>query len=62
MDEGTSYFHIFDEQEGSDCSQDNVVQTRAQANKFKTREEPEKEKAKVNTLKRAKQQTIVNQT
>jgi hypothetical protein len=29
--------HIFDEQEEIDISQDNIVQTRAQVNKFKTK-------------------------
>jgi hypothetical protein len=38
MDEGTSYFYIFDEQEDPDYSQDNVVQTREQVNKFKIKE------------------------
>jgi hypothetical protein len=29
--------HIFDEQEEIDISQDNIVQTRAHVNKFKTK-------------------------
>jgi hypothetical protein len=47
MDEGPSYFYIFYEQEDPKCSQDNVVQTRTQVNKFKTREQPEKKKSKI---------------
>jgi hypothetical protein len=47
-DEGESSFYIFNEQEESDILQENVVQTRAQANKFKSKEAPEKEKTKVN--------------
>jgi hypothetical protein len=40
MEEGSTYFHIFDEQEDSKYSRDNDVQNRTQANKVKTREEP----------------------
>jgi hypothetical protein len=46
MEEGSSYFYIFDEQEDPEHSQDNVVQTRTQVNKFKTREQPRKRKSK----------------
>jgi hypothetical protein len=44
-----------------DYSQDNVVQTRAQVNKFKTKEAPEKEKVKTNIAEPTKQQTIASQ-
>jgi hypothetical protein len=47
MYEGPSYFDIFYEQEDYIYSQDNVVQTRTQVNKFKTSEQPEKEKGKI---------------
>jgi hypothetical protein len=43
------------------CSQFNGVQTIAQVNKHKTREQPKKEKVKVNAPKTAKQQPVVNQ-
>jgi hypothetical protein len=44
MDEGTSSFYIFYEQEDIDISQENGVQTREQVNKFKTKEAPKKQK------------------
>jgi hypothetical protein len=47
MQEGSTYFYIFDEQEDPEYSQDNVVQTKTQVNKFKTREHPEKRKIKI---------------
>jgi hypothetical protein len=39
-------FYIFNEQDEFDILQENVVQTRAQVNKFKTKEVPKKEKTK----------------
>jgi hypothetical protein len=55
--------YIFYEHEESDISQENVVQTRAQVNKFKAKEnvEKEKEKNKANVSKTSKQQVVVNQ-
>jgi hypothetical protein len=44
MDEGESSFYIFNEQEEPDISQENVVQTRAQVNIFKTKEVVKKKK------------------
>jgi len=61
MDEGTSYFYIFDEKEDPYYSQDNVVYTRAQVNKLKTKEAPEKEKVKINNEEPVKQQTTAEQ-
>jgi hypothetical protein len=63
MDEGESSMYIFDEHEEIDISQDNVVQTRAQTNKFKTKENVEKEKEKMrpNGAEATKQQPVVNQ-
>jgi hypothetical protein len=38
MDEGSSYFHMFYEEEDLEVSQDNVFQTRTRENKFRTKE------------------------
>jgi hypothetical protein len=59
MDEGESSLYIFYEHEESYISQENVVQTRAQVNRFKTKEtvEKEKEKNKTNVAETSKQQT-----
>jgi hypothetical protein len=61
MEEGSSYFYIFDKKEDPGCSRDNFVQTRTQVNKFNIREQREKEKVKDNTLEQVKQQEVVNQ-
>jgi hypothetical protein len=63
QDEGESSMYIFDEHEEIDISQDNVVQTRAQVNKFKTKENVEKEKEKMrpNGAEETKQQSVANQ-
>jgi len=61
MEEGSSYFYIFDKQEDPGCSWDNFVQTRTQVNKFNIREQREKEKVKDNTPEQVKQQEVVNQ-
>jgi ABC-type methionine transport system ATPase subunit len=63
MDEGELSMHIFDEHEKNNISQDNVVQTRAQTNKFKTKEkvEKEKERMRLNGTEQTKQEPIVNQ-
>jgi hypothetical protein len=62
MEEISSSFQIFDEQEDYEYTQqDNVVHTRTQANKFKTKE-TRKEKEKDNLPEPTKQQPIVNQT
>jgi hypothetical protein len=45
--EGKMSLYIFDEKEEVDISQENVVQTRAQVDKFKTKEK-QKEKNKTN--------------
>jgi hypothetical protein len=59
-DEGSSSIHIIDEEEDLEFAQDKVVQTRMQANKFKTKEHNEKEKTKSNIPETTKQQQIVN--
>jgi hypothetical protein len=41
--------------------QENVVQKRTQANKFKSKEAPEKEKTKANQAETTKQQVVANQ-
>jgi hypothetical protein len=63
MDEGESSFYIFNEQEEFDILQENVVQMRAQINKFKTKEvvKKEKEKTKANPTETTKQQIVFNQ-
>jgi hypothetical protein len=61
-DELESSFYIFNEQDESDILQENVVQTRAQVNKFKTKEVPEKEKTKSGQVETMKQQIVANQT
>jgi hypothetical protein len=61
MEEISSSFEILDEQEEYDyAKQDNVVQTRNQANKFKPRDQPKKEKEKANAPEPTKQQPVVN--
>jgi hypothetical protein len=62
MDELSSYFYIFDVQEDPKFSQDIVVQTRTQLNKFRTKEQPKKENVKSNAPKTSKQQPVVSQT
>jgi hypothetical protein len=39
MEEGSSSFYVFDKQEDPEYFQDNIVQTKIQVNKFKTREQ-----------------------
>jgi hypothetical protein len=53
--------YIFDEQEEIYISHDNVMQTRPQANQFKTKEIKEKEKMKPNGLEPTKQQPVASQ-
>jgi hypothetical protein len=57
--------YIFYEHEEIDISQENVVKTRAQVNRFKTKEtiekEKEKEKNKTNVAETSKKQTHSNQ-
>jgi hypothetical protein len=47
MEECSSHFHIFYEHEDFECSQDNLIQSRTQESKFKTREQLEKGKRKI---------------
>jgi hypothetical protein len=47
MDEGSSSFYIFYEQEDLELVQDNVVSRRIQVNKFKTKEQTKKRKDKI---------------
>jgi hypothetical protein len=55
-------FYIFNEQDENDILQENVVQTRAQINKFKAKEVPEKEKTKSSQVETMKQQLVAKQT
>jgi hypothetical protein len=57
-----SSFFIFNEQDEFDILQENVVQSRAQVSKFKTKEVPEKEKTKSSQIETTKQQVVANQT
>lgn len=59
-DESDSSFYIFNEQDESDILQENVVQTRAQVNKFKTKEVLEKGKTKSVQVETMKQQIVAN--
>jgi hypothetical protein len=55
-------FYIFNEQDENDILQDNVIQTRAQINKVKEKEVPEKEKTKSSQVETTKQPLVANQT
>lgn len=59
-DESDSSFYIFNEQDESDILQENVVQTRAEVNKFKTKEVLEKGKTKSVQVETMKQQIVAN--